>query len=256
MKRLFSILFFLPLFSFCQNTKIYSENPSILKYIKPSYKNILDLLTANDGCKFLNKDSSLFTGKAYSIEYISDYYFLSSSPDSSVCRVKIIEFKNGLRDGICNIIDPFYSKNINQDGQEKTEEFIEIKSNLSLPDSQSLEKQIVFIFNFYNIEYGDLSEYISFQSYSFYDLNGKKLNDIEIDILGDDWSMRQLAKDKYLNKYLKLTLLESLGKSGEQYGHYVSDKEMFYYSVPPYYCGKSINISKIEILEDFMVVDE
>ena len=82
------------------------------------------------------------------------------------------------------------------------------------------------------------------------------MNDIEIDILGDDWSMRQLAKDKYLNKYLKLTLLESLGKSGEQYGHYVSDKEMFYYSVPPYYCGKSINISKIEILEDFMVVDE
>ena len=92
MKRLFSILFFLPLFSFCQNTKIYSQNPSILKYIKPSYKNILDLLTTNDGCKLLNKDSSLFTGKAYSIEYISDYYFLSSSPDSSVCRLKIIEF--------------------------------------------------------------------------------------------------------------------------------------------------------------------
>ena len=256
MKKIFRALFFLPLFCSCQNTEISSEKSFILKYIKPSYKNISDLLTTNDGCKFLNKDSSLFTGKAYSIEYISDYYFLSNSPDSSVCRVKIIEFKNGLRDGVCNIIDPFYSHNINKDSYRKTEEFIEIKSNLSLPDSQNLEQQIVFIFNFYNIEYGDLSEYISFGSYSFYDLNGKKLNEIEIDILGDDWSMRQLAKDKYLNKYLKLTLIESLGKSGEQYGHYVSDEEMFYYSVPPYYCGKSINISNIEILKDFMVEDE
>ena len=254
-KKIFRALFFLPLFSSCQNTETSSEKSFILNYIKPSYKNISDLLTTNDGCKFLNKDSSLFTGKAYSIEYISDYYFLSSSPDSSVCRVKIIEFKNGLRDGICNIIDPFYNHNINQDSHRKTVEFIEIKSNLSLPDSQNLEQQIVFIFNFYDIEYGDLSEYITFRSYSFYDLNGKKLNDIEIDILGDDWSMRQLAKDEYLNKYLKLTLLESLGKSGEQYGHYVSDEEMFYYSVPPYYCGKSINISNIEILKDFMVED-
>ena len=256
MKNFFRALFFLPLFSCCQNTETSSEKSFILKYIKPSYKNISDLLTTNDGCKFLNKDSSLFTGKAYSIEYISDYYFLSSSPDSSVCRVKIIEFKNGLRHGICNIIDPFYSHNINQDSHRKTEEFIEIKSNLSLPDSQNLEQQIVFVFNFYDIEYGDLSEYISFGSYSFYDLNGKKLDSIKIDILGDDWSMRQLAKDEYLNKYLKLTLLESLGKSGEQYGHYVSDEEMFYYSVPPYYCGKSINISNIEILKDFMVEDE
>ena len=255
MKKIFRILFFLPLFSCCQNTETSSEKSFILKHIKPSYKNISDLLTTNDGCKFLNKDSSLFTGKAYSIEYISDYYFLSSSPDSSVCRVKIIEFKNGLRDGVCNIIDPFYSHNINQDSYRKTEEFIEIKSNLSLPDLQNLEQQIVFIFNFYDIEYGDLSEYISFGSYSFYDLNGKKLDSIEIDILGDDWSMRQLAKDEYLNKYLKLSLLESLGKSGEQYGHYVSDEEMFYYSVPPYYCGKSINISNIEILKDFMVED-
>ena len=256
MKKIFRALFFLPLFSCCQNTETSSEKSFILKYIKPSYKNISDLLTTNDGCKFLNKDSSLFTGKADSIEYISDYYFLSSSPDSSVCRVKIIEFKNGLRDGICNIIDPFYGQNINQDSHRKTEEFIEIKSNLLLPDSQNLEQQIVFIFNFYDIEYGDLSEYISFGSYSFYDLNGKKLDSIKIDILGDDWSMRQLAKDEYLNKYLKLTLLESLGRSGEQYGHYVSDEEMFYYSVPPYYCGKSINISNIEILKDFMLEDE
>ena len=256
MKKIFLVLFFLPFFTCCKNAEIPSEKSFILKYIKPSYKNISDLLTANDGCKLLNKDSSLFTGKAYSVEYISDYYFLSSSPDSSVCRVKVIEFKNGLRDGISNIIDPFYGQNINQDSYGKTEEFIEIKSNLSLPDSQNLEQQIVFVFNFYDIEYGDLSEYISFGSYSFYDLNGKKLDSIKIDILGDDWSMRQLAKDEYLNKYLKLTLLESLGRSGEQYGHYVSDEEMFYYSVPPYYCGKSINISNIEILKDFMVEDE
>ena len=100
MKKIFRV-FFLPLFSCCQNTETSSEKSFILKHIKPSYKNISDLLTTNDGCKFLNKDSSLFTGKAYSIEYISDYYFLSSSPDSSVCRVKIIEFKNGLRDGVC-----------------------------------------------------------------------------------------------------------------------------------------------------------
>ena len=256
MKKILWVLYILPLFCYCQNNSIPYEKSLVLNHIKPSYKNILDLLSTNEGCKFLNKDSSLFTGKAYSIEYISDYYFLSSSPDSSVCRVKIIEFKNGLRDGISNIIDPFYGQNINQDSHGKTEEFIKNKSNLSLPDSQNLEQQIVFIFNFYDIEYGDLSEYISFGSYSFYDLNGKKLDSIKIDILGDDWSMRQLAKDEYLNKYLKLTLLESLGRSGEQYGHYVTDEEMFYYSVPPYYCGKSINISNIEILKDFMVKDK
>lgn len=68
--------------------------------------------------------------------------------------------------------------------------------------------------------------------------------------------MKKLASDKYLNKYLKLTLQKSLGKTGEQYGHFASDEEMFYYSVPPYYCGKSINISNIEIIKDFKIKDQ
>ena len=256
MKNLFWFLFFLPILSCYQNNETPYERALILKHIKPSYKNISDLLSTNEGCKFLNKDSSLFTGKAYSIEYISDYYFLSSSPDSSVCRVKIIEFKNGLRDGISNIIDPFYGHQIIQDSSKQTQEIIEFKSNLSLSDSQNLEQKVVFIFNFYEIESGDLSEYVYFRSYSFYNLSGEKLDNIDVEILGDDWSKRKLAKDEYINKPLKLTLLETLGKSGEQYGHYVSDEEMFFYSVPPYYCGKKINISNIEILKDFKLKNE
>ena len=81
-------------------------------------------------------------------------------------------------------------------------------------------------------------------------------DNIDVEILGDDWSKRKLAKDEYINKPLKLTLLETLGKSGEQYGHYVSDEEIFFYSVPPYYCGKKINISNIEILKDFKLKNE
>jgi len=254
MKKLLYFLFFSPFFCWSQNSFNSNQNKLILKHVEPSYKKLSELLTNNDGCIILNKDSSLFTGQAYTIEYISDYYFLGNPTDSSVCRVKVIEFKNGLRNGISKIIDPFYGHQISQDSYGETEEFIDLESNLYLPDSGNPEQQIVFTFSYYDVEQGDLSEYVSFDSYSFYDLNGEKL-DIETNILGDDWSMRQLAKDEYLNKYLKLTLLESLGKSGEKYGHYVSDEEMFYYSVPPYYCGKSINISNIEILKDFKIKD-
>jgi hypothetical protein len=255
MKKLLFFLFFSPFYCWCQNSEISYEKALISKYIKSSYKKTSELLTTNQGCFFLNKDSSLFTGKAYIIEYISDYYFIGSSTDSSVCRVKIMEFKNGLRNGISKIIDPFYGHQISKDNYGETEQLIELESNLYLPDSLNLKEQVVFIFNNYDLQQGDLSEYVSFSSHSFYDLNGEKL-DVETNILGDDWSMKKLASDKYLNKYLKLTLQKSLGKTGEQYGHFASDEEMFYYSVPPYYCGKSINISNIEIIKDFKIKDQ
>jgi hypothetical protein len=96
-----------------------------------------------------------------------------------------------------------------------------------------------------------LSQYVSFGDYAFYNLNGDKLENMDTEILGDDWSKELIASDDYKSKYLKLEITEEFAETGEQYGHYESDYELFYRSVPPYYCGKSINISNFEILEKF-----
>ena len=84
------IILVLPINILCQQ-----YDPQIQKHIKPDFHKLSELLTSNGGCKFLNKDSTSFTGTAYKIEYISDYYFLSnnSEQDTITCRIKIIPFK-------------------------------------------------------------------------------------------------------------------------------------------------------------------
>ena len=91
----------LPINILCQQ-----YDPQIQKHIKPDFYKLSELLTSNGGCKFLNKDSTSFTGTAYKIEYISDYYFLSNNTiqDTTSCRIKIIAFKNGFKDGVSQII--------------------------------------------------------------------------------------------------------------------------------------------------------
>ena len=37
-------------------------DPQIQKHIKPDFYKLSELLTSNGGCKFLNKDSTSFTG--------------------------------------------------------------------------------------------------------------------------------------------------------------------------------------------------
>ena len=229
------IILVLPINILCQQ-----YDPQIQKHIKPDFYKLSELLTSNGGCKFLNKDSTSFTGTAYKIEYISDYYFLSnnSEQDTITCRIKIIPFKNGYRDGISQIIDPYFYPE-----SSLSDEFIDIKFDINHIDTTKSKKQIIFIFNHFYIEYGDLSQYVSFGDYAFYNLNGDKLENMDTEILGDDWSKELIASEAYKSKYLKLEITEEFAETGEQYGHYESDYELFYRSVPPYYCGKSINIS-------------
>ena len=237
------VFLILPINILCQQ-----YDPQIQKHIKPDFYKLSELLTSNGGCKFLNKDSTSFTGTAYEIEYVSDYYFLSNNSvqDTITCRIKIIPFKNGFRDGVSQIIDPYFYPE-----SSLSDEFIDIKFDINDIDTTESQKQIIFIFNHFYIEHGDLSQYISFGDYAFYNLNGDKLENMDTEILGDEWSKELIASEDYKSKYLKLEITEEFSETGEQYGHYESDYELFYYSVPPYYCGKSINISNFEILEKF-----
>ena len=94
-------------FSFYCFTNIFCQqyDPQIQKHIKPDFYKLSEPLTSNGGCKFLNKDSTSFTGTAYKNEYISDYYFLTNNTiqDTTSCRIKIIAFKNGFKDGVSQI---------------------------------------------------------------------------------------------------------------------------------------------------------
>ena len=222
----------------------------ISEIIKPDYYKMSELVT-DYNCIYFNKDSTLFTGTAYTIENLGDYYFLSNDPnDSSQSRLKIIEFKNGLKDGTSRIID---IENYNTPEEEASSEIIktiEFNENIAV-NKESKTIEIVFIFNDFYIEYGDLSEYVFFGEHAFYEKNGKRLNNIDIEILGDDRSMREVANNEYKGKYLSLIIENKYGVTGEEFGHYESDYQLFYNSVPPYYCGMAYKITTVNVVKDF-----
>ena len=235
-----------------------SNNKSILdpskidlsSFLKPNFIHFSELMSKNEDCLYLSKDSIPFSGTAYVLESSSDYYFLNGMlADSLIVRLKIIEFKNGVKDGVSKIIDPINNNPENNSEAEKTIEFNETKKVM---EYSAAPKKLIFWFNDYNITYGDLSEYIDFNDYAFYSDDGEELESVELSVLGDDWDMAELAHDKYRGKYLQLTIVGKYGKSGEQFGHYESDYQLFYNSVPPYYCGENINIVNIEVLENFV----
>ena len=58
-------------------------------------------------------------------------------------------------------------------------------------------------------------EYVFFGEHAFYEKNGKRLNNIDIEILGDDRSMHEVANNEYKGKYLSI-----LGPL---------DKQLYYY---------------------------
>ena len=218
--------------------------------IQPDYYKMSELIT-NHNCIYFNKDSTLFTGTAYTIENLGDYYFLSNNPnDSSQSRLKIVEFKNGLKDGTSRIID---MQNYNKPEEQVSTEIIK---TIEFNDNTAVNKasktiEIVFIFNDFHIEYGDLSEYVSFGEFAFYDSSGQRLDNIGLELLGDDWSMQEVAIDEYKGKYLGLTIENKYGKTGEQFGHYESDYDLFYNDVPPYYCGMAQKITNVYVINDF-----
>ena len=59
------------------------------------------------------------------------------------------------------------------------------------------------------------------------------------------------AIKEYKGKYLSLIIENKYGVTGEEFGHYESDYQLFYNSVPPYYCGMAYKITTVNVLKDF-----
>jgi len=250
---------------YAQNEDTSENRDSLLKqnlarFIRSDYTNWDSLKTDSDHgfCLMMNKDSSLFTGTAYKIEYGKDSWFLNEGGSSNNdVRLKIVSSVKGLRKGVSLIIDPmqdfsFLSPNTELEDMvvDENPDMVRMKVFDEEPIT-SVKKDLVFRFENFWVEYFDVSAMVHFEDAEYFSMSGTKLVDFNFWELVDfedisDW----LVLEEQKNKYLGVSLTSVYGRS-EQFGHYETDHSKLYYEVPPYSCGPKTIISAVKILEDF-----
>ena len=101
MKKLVLLLLMFPFLGISQIDTATIFQSSL---IKDSFTNFDSLVITNS--IVYNKDKSIFTGISFFIDYLSRYDFIKEDLDKPKVVLKIMTFKDGLKSGMSNIIDP------------------------------------------------------------------------------------------------------------------------------------------------------
>ena len=230
----------------------FLKETSFPEYIKEEYIPISTLQYGKNSCKRY-KSGVPFTGIAYTIKYGPASAFLSRRINTSYAVdygrfsggfispiiIKIAEYKNGLLNGKQKVIDP-----LNNLTREKVALF-----NTKDGDGGV----IIMKYSDFEIQAGDLQDYIHPIGVEFFKLNGGPASNFIFNFYDNEESISKLYQEDYKNKYLQITYNEEYVQEVEEYPHFENDYNRKYSNYIDEECSIFKKPISVEIIENFSV---
>jgi len=230
----------------------FLKETSFPEYIKEEYIPISTLKYGENSCSRY-KSGVPFTGIAYTIKYGPASAFLSRRINPSYAvdygrfsggfispiLIKIAEYNNGVLNGKQKVIDP-----LNDLTREKIVLFKTKDGDGGV---------IIMKYSDFEIQVGDLQEYIHPIGVEFFELNGQPASNFISNFYDNEESISKLFQEDFKNKYLQITYNEEYVREVEEYSHFENDYNRKYSNYIDEECYMFKKPISVEIIENFSI---
>ncbi len=225
----------------------FLKETSFPEYIKKDYTPISTLKYGENNCRRY-KSGVPFTGIAYKIKYgptsrinpsdAVDYGRFSGGFISPIL-IKIAEYKNGVLNGKQEVIDPL--------NDLKREKIVLFKTK------NGDGGVIIMKYSDFEIQVGDLQEYVLPIGVEFFELNGQPAPNFIANFYDNEESILKLYQEDFKNKYLQVRYNEEYVREVGEYSHFENDYNRKYSNYIDEECYMFKKPISVEIIEDYSV---
>jgi len=230
----------------------FLKETSFPEYIKEEYIPISTLKYSENSCRRY-KSGVPFTGTAYTIKYGPASAFLSRPINPSYAvdygrfsggfispiLIKIAEYKNGFLNGKQKVIDPLNDL---------------IREKIVLFKTKNGDGGVIIMkYSDFEIQMGDLQEYIHPIGVEFFELNGQLASNFISNFYDNEESISKLFQEDFKNKYLQITYNEEYVREVGEYSHFENDYNRKYSNYIDEECYMFKKPISVEIIENFYV---
>ena len=153
--------------------------------------------------------------------------------------IKIAEYKKGVLNGKQKVIDPL--------NDLKREKFVLFKTK------NGDGGVIIMKYSDFEIQVGDLQEYIRPFGVEFFELNGQPAPNFIVNFYDNEESILKLYQRDFKNKYLQVTYNEEYVREVGEYSHFENDYNRKYSNYIDEECYMFKKPISVEIIENFSV---
>ena len=153
--------------------------------------------------------------------------------------IKIAEYNNGVLNGKQKVIDPL--------NDLKREKIVLFKTK------NGDGGVIIMKYSDFEIQVGDLQEYIRPFGVEFFELNGQPASNFIANFYDNEESILKLFQGGFKNKYLQVTYNEEYVREVGEYSHFENDYNRKYSNYIDEECYMFKKPISVEIIEDFSV---